>query len=277
MDYVCKVVGELSIEEKDLNLRMSFNEIIDLSPDDFKVSPRLRAALRNKEIEVYTPTLHKKARRLKSRKNMKLLKENIIPLSKPTQAMTSDIASSKELNEIKSILGTISNKMNNIVSRMDYLVNKIVESNNALNVNLVNMLNKDSKVEVNYNNEKLDYLLNAVVSTQNEFNNYIKQQDNSPTPQNNSDTTSIKEDKLNDLLDSINKLLKDGIKIDGKNLNIQNSINQNYSKVKREDADEDIPRFVPKIETDLSNKNILTKEIASEGTGSILDKLKNLK
>ena len=42
MDYVCKIVGNLSLKE--INLELSYLEIIDLSQEDFKASPRLREA-----------------------------------------------------------------------------------------------------------------------------------------------------------------------------------------------------------------------------------------
>jgi len=273
MDYVCKVIGELSIEDKDFKLRMSFNEIIDLSPDDFKVSPRLRVALRNREIEVYTPTLHKKARRLKARRKMELLRENILPLKKPSPAKASAEISNTAINEMKIILGSISNKMNGVVSRLDILVTKVIESNNTLNANFTKFFSEKQNIQVSYNNDKLDSLLNSVVLTQNKFNNYIIDQTLC--------ADQIKEEKLDKLLDSIEKLLTEGIKLDGKNLNIQNTNGGGYSNIRTENSvqsmDDDIPIFVPKIKTDVSNKNIVTKEIKSEGTENILEKLKNLK
>ena len=170
MDYVCKVVGELSIEEKEFKLRMSFNEIIDLSPDDFKVSPRLRAALRNREIEVYTPTLHKQAKRLKIRKKMEVLKENIIPL-KPVQApQVSHTLENSDINEMKVILGSISNKMTAVVSRLDLMITKVIESNNTLNANFNKFFSEKQSVQVNYNNPKLETMLDKVVNTQEMFN-----------------------------------------------------------------------------------------------------------
>ena len=284
MDYVCKVVGELSIEEKEFKLRMSFNEIIDLSPEDFKVSPRLRAALRNREIEVYTPTLHQKARRLKTRKKMEVLKENIIPLKAP-KSPAAESFSNTDINEMKAILGGISNKMNSVVSRLDLLITKVIESNNSLNANFTKFFNENQSVQVNYNNPKLDSILDKVVSTQDKFNDYLADQQrvsiaNStkvPVPS----TDSLKEEKLDKLLDSVEKLLTEGIKIDGKNLNIQNSNGGGYSKISNEKSvhhlEEDIPMYVPKVETNVSQKNIVTKEIESEGTDNILEKLKNLK
>jgi len=285
MDYVCKVVGELSIEENSFNLRMHFNEIIDLYPDDFKVSPKLRAALRNREIEVYTPTLHKKAKRLNHRKKMELVKEKIIPINKPQHvAQASTAISHSEANEIKSALGSISNKMSSVVSRLDLLVTKVIESNNTLNANFSKFFNDKQSVNVNYNNPKLDSILDKVVNTQDKFNSYLEdqmrvsvaQKTKIPEPSAN----QLKEEKLDKLLDSVDKLLTDGLKIDGNNLNIHNTSGGGYSKISNEKTvqiEEDLPMFVPKIETDVSQKNIVTKSIESEGTDNILEKLKNLK
>ena len=283
MDYVCKVVGELSIEEKEFKLRMTFNEIIDLSPDDFKVSPRLRAALRNREIEVYTPTLHKQAKRLKIRKKMDVLKERIIPLNRPAPKLNPNFESS-DLTEMKAILGNISNKMTAVVSRLDLMITKVIESNNELNANFSKFFSEKQSVQVNYDNPKLDSMLDKMVNTQDMFSDYIQDQKlatvDLKAQVSETSASSLTDVKLDKLLDSVEKLLTDGIKIDGKNLNIQNTNGGGYSKMNTESnvyMDEDIPVFVPSIETDVSQKNIVTKEVESEGTGNILEKLKNLK
>ena len=284
MDYVCKVVGELSIAEKEFKLKMSFNEIIDLSPDDFKVSPRLRAALRNREIEVYTPTLHKQAKRLKIRKKMEILQEKVIPL-KPQNSLpqVNPGFDSSEINEMKAILGTISNKMTSVVSRLDLLVTKVIESNNNLSANFNKFFNEKQNVQVSYNNPKLDSMLDKVVTTQDNFNSYLLDQQRVQVAQKAqaTDTNSqLNNEKLDKLLDSVDKLLTEGIKIDGKNLNIQNTNGGGYSKISTEKSvqmDDDIPIYIPKLETDVSHKNIVTKSIESEGTDNILEKLKNLK
>jgi len=285
MDYVCKVVGELSIEEIQFKLRMSFNEIIDLSPDDFKVSPRLRAALRNREIEVYTPTLHKQAKRLKIRKKMEILQENVLPLKPPAPAQkaTAELDSSA-INEMKSVLAGISNKMTSVVSRLDLLITKVIESNNTLNANFNKFFNEKQNVQINYNNPKLDTMLDKVVSTQDKFNTYLQEQQRISNLQKTQTSeitkTSATDEKLDKLLDSVEKLLNGGIKIDGNNLNIQNTNGRGYSKINTEKKyliEDDLPMFVPKMDTDVSQKNIVTKSIESEGTDNILEKLKNLK
>lgn len=287
MDYVCKVVGELSIEEKDFQLKMSFNEIVDLNQEDFKVSPRLREALRNREIEVYTPTLHQKARRLnRNMRRMPLVQEKIIPLKQAVEEkhINDNLINNSELNELKSILEGISSKMSGVVSRLDLLVTKVIDSNTQLNANFNRFFNERQNVQVVYDNPKLDSLLDKVINTQDKFNNFIEDQNrihiaNShkmPEPQ------DIKEDKLDKLLSSVEKLLSEGIKIDGKILNTQNTNGKAYSKINVESQvhikDEDIPLYVPKIDTaSISNKNIVTEALESEGTDSILEKLKKLK
>lgn len=284
MDYVCKVVGELSIEEKEFKLKMFFNEIIDLFPDDFKVSPRLRAALRNREIEVYTPALHRQAKRLKTRRNMEVLKENIMPLKQPEPAQLAPSMDNSSINDMKETLVVISNKMTSVVSRLDLLVNKVIESDNRLNANFDKFFSEKQNININYNNTKLDDILDKVIVNQNKFNNYLEdqqriniaQQNRVPQPS----ESSLKEDKLNKLLDSVERLITEGIKIDGKNFNTQNTNGGGYSKISTEKKvvmDSDIPIYIPKMETTFTQKNILTKSVESEGTENILEKLKSLK
>jgi len=261
MDYVCRVIGELCIDENKFKLKMLFNEIVDLSQDDFKVSPRLRAALRSQEIEIYTPSLHKKAKRLKSRKKMVLIQENIIPLKQKKEVSHNN----SDITEIKTILGNISNRMNTIVSRLDLIVLKVVESNKKLNANFDKFFSEKQSIQDNY--PKLDSLLNIVINTQNKFNTYLKDQKKIQIPEIN----PLKEEKLDRLLGSMEKLLLH-IEINGKNSNIKNS-----NVMKDSIIDDDYPLFIPKIETDVSHKHIITKEISSDGTDGILAKLKNLK
>jgi len=281
MDYVCKVIGDLSIEENSFKLKVSFNEVIDLSPNDFKVSPRLRAALRNHEIEVYTPNLHKKAKRYRSRGKMQIVQETIIPLKQKevVTSHTNSTINNSDITEIKSTLGCISNKMSSVVSRLDLLVTKVVDSNNTLNANFTKFFKEQQSVQVNYDNPKLDSLLDKVVTTQDKFNTYIEDFHRTTIAQGNQVIPEpLKEEKLDKLLDSVEKLLKDGLKIDGF-VNNHNTNGGGYSKIKTENKIQmdDIPMYVPKIETDISQKNIITKEIESEGTDNILEKLKNLK
>ncbi len=65
MEYVCNIIGNLNI--KDINLELSHMEIIDLSSDDFKASPRLRESLRNREIIPYDSSKQPNAKRVKQR------------------------------------------------------------------------------------------------------------------------------------------------------------------------------------------------------------------
>jgi hypothetical protein len=286
MDYVCKVVGELSIEEKEFKLRMSFNEIIDLFPDDFKVSPRLRAALRNREIEVYTPTLHRQAKRLKTRKNMEVLKENIIPLRQPEPAQLVSNSDNTIINEMKATLGNISSKLTNVVSRLDLLVTKVIESDTNLSSNFNRFFSEKQNINVSYHNPKLDEILEKVIVTQNNFNIYLEDQQRINISQKNQvpqpSENSLKEDKLDKLLDTVERLLTDGIKIDGKNFNTQNTNGSGYGKMSTEkkvqNLDEAIPLYVPKIDTSsVSTRNIVTDSLESDGTESILEKLKKMK
>jgi len=289
MDYVCKVVGDLNIEEKDFHLKLSFNEIVDLNQEDFKTSPRLREALRNREIEIYSPALHQKARRSSRMKVIPLIKEKIIPLKQAIEEKTNqqqNNLNNSEFVALKSVLESISNKMDCLASRVDILVTRVVDSNTQMNVNFNKFFNERQNIQVVYENTKLDSLLEKVISTQDKFNNYIEDQNriniSNARKMPISNDLNVKEERLDKLLLSIEKLLSEGIKLDGKNLNIQNNNGKDYSKINIEKQvnfkDEDIPMYIPKIDTSsISNKNIFTKSLESEGTSSILEKLKNLK
>ena len=289
MDYVCKVVGDLNIEEKDFHLKLSFNEIVDLNQEDFKTSPRLREALRNREIEIYSPALHQKARRSSRMKVIPLIKEKIIPLKQAIEEKTNqqqNNLNNSEFVALKSVLESISNKMDCLASRVDILVTRVVDSNTQMNVNFNKFFNERQNIQVVYENTKLDSLLEKVISTQDKFNNYIEDQNriniSNARKMPISNDLNVKEERLDKLLLSVEKLLSEGIKLDGKNLNIQNNNGKDYSKINIEKQvnfkDEDIPMYIPKIDTSsISNKNIFTKSLESEGTSSILEKLKNLK
>jgi len=116
------------------------------------------------------------------------------------------------------------------------------------------------------------------------FNTYIQDQQrtqiNQKVQTSDVSATKMHGDKLDKLLDSVERLLSEGIKIDGKNINIQNTNGGGYSKIdneKRVQFDEDIPVYVPSMETTVSQKNIVTKSVESEGTDNILEKLKKFK
>lgn len=137
MDYVCKVVGNLQLKE--INLDLAYLEIVALSSEDFKASPRLREALRNKEIEPYNPVLHKNAKKLKNRNNIKeIIKE--IP--------------NTPIN-IKNILEDITCKINSLTNKIDLLISKDNDrvALNDLDKKLENFI-KDVKKE-----DKLEIIL----------------------------------------------------------------------------------------------------------------------
>lgn len=113
MEYVCKVVGNLNLEE--INLSLTYMEIVDLSQDDFKSSPRLRDALRKKEIEVYNARLHPSARKIK----------NYVSPNRQNQAPVHSFQKDYlSISEIKSALATLSFKIDSVVGRMDEILRK---------------------------------------------------------------------------------------------------------------------------------------------------------
>jgi len=252
MNYICKVIGDLSIVDRDFKLNMYFNEVIDLSPDDFKVSPRLRAALRNKELEVYTPKLHQNIKRKKKAHSMNILKEKVLPFTN-----SKNESSTKELNDMKTTLDGISNKMSNVLYKLDDLVTQVISSSDSLNENFNKFF---KRIESNPVNSRLEDLLAKVIETQDKLSFFLE--DNLKQTKN--------EDKIDKLIDNLEVILSNGIP----SKNSVNNLSKN-SKIKK-DIYEDNEIYIPKIETNLSKKNIVTENMESEGTDSILEKLKNL-
>jgi len=106
LDYVCNVVGTLKIRE--INLEISYMEIIDLSFDDFKASPRLREAMRNKEILLYDSGKFPKAKKIKLRNKVEFVKvkDN----------------SEKDYTEIKESLNRVADKLELLTDKLDKIL-----------------------------------------------------------------------------------------------------------------------------------------------------------
>jgi len=145
MDFVCKVTGELVIA--DLNLNLVHMEIIDLYPDDFKVSPRLREAQRNKEIEVYSSQHHRTARRLKKRNT----EQNKIQIIKENSSEFS----------LKEPLVSINNKLDYLMSRIEIIISK--NKNEPELKNLPN-LKEDILNKILSQNQKIEEYINSTKS-----------------------------------------------------------------------------------------------------------------
>ena len=133
MEYVCNVIGNLSI--KDINLELSHMEIIDLTSDDFKSSPRLRESIRNKEIVPYDSSKYQNARRLKVRNNPPATKNEIVYAKNST-----------EIYNIKDSLEKISSRMSQVGEKLDNLINKIAEDQEKFLNSFDNFLDKNKVV-----------------------------------------------------------------------------------------------------------------------------------
>ena len=130
MNYVSKVGGNLVIA--DIHLELSYMELIDLSSEDFKASPRLREALRNKEIEIYVPNVHLNAKKIKERNSHPANKEESNQIDSDT----------------KKLLVEMSGRLNYLISKMELLISK----------------EKEDKIEnlaqnVKINDDKFDLIL----------------------------------------------------------------------------------------------------------------------
>ena len=218
MDYVCKVVGNLIIP--DINLELTYLEITDLYPDDFKASPRLREALRNKEIEVYNAQLHKGSKKIKTRF-----------IAPPIQV----IKENTNLDSLKEPITNITNKLDYLLSRIEALIAKNKENvNNSTNTDIL------SKILEQINKPKQD----------------------------------ISDEKINLILNKFDELIEKGLSTNNKDYSQRNK-EQDY---KNDSVKEDIPIYIPKLD-DLRvlEKNVQIDQETSEGTESILDKLRKLK
>jgi len=246
MDYVCNVVGDLHI--KDIDLSLSYMEIVDLSQEDFKISPRLRESLRKNEIVAYNPATHRNARRLKRRNQIKVITKTI------EKKITSDVIPNfKELEQLTSVCGGISKKMDNLMSKLDNMIEMISASNES-----TQLLNKHIKdlVDTTVKNsgskaDKIDKLIETIIN---------------------------KENKLDKLLETMNKLVENGqntvytsTSIPKKNMSY--TAKDHFNNLNDEDS---IPMYVPSLDVDeeFNKANIVTKTIESEGTQDILNKLK---
>ena len=205
MDYVCKIVGNLSLKE--INLELSYLEIIDLSQEDFKASPRLREALRNKEIEIYDLRKHQTAKRIKFRNNnerVQIIKEEIIK-----EKLVESTKIPNEINSLKKLLLEMSSKLNQLIFRVDTL-----------------LAGQQGPKEV-YDLSKLDLILEKI----------------------------------------------EGLTTKGFVFN-----EKDFSNIElKTKISEEVPIYVPQLNIEVTDKNIVSLEQSLEGTEDILEKLKKLK
>jgi hypothetical protein len=243
MDYVCKVAGNLIIN--DINLELSYMEIIDLSVDDFKSSPQLRDAVRTNKIELYNPSSHRGARRIKSlppsrnRELPKLEYENNFKFS--------------DGGQIKENLDSISKKMEVLVSRIDFLITKNIETNDKIASIIEDKNKKNEDIDL----QKISYFLDKSLEYQTKIDSFI-------------DKKNIETDKkLDKLIDKLDHFITKGVSA---NLN-------DYGVIKSKSRSfDDEPLYVPKITTEnIEKSNIKAESIEQQGTDDILSKLREMK
>ena len=243
MDYVCKVAGNLIIN--DINLELSYMEIIDLSVDDFKSSPQLRDAVRTQKIELYNPSSHRGARRIKSLPSNR--NKEISKLEYENNFKFSDSG------HIKENLDSISKKMEVLVSRIDFLITKNIETNNKITDILTEKNKNTEDVDLN----KINYFLDKSLEYQLKIDTFI-------------DKKNLETDKkIDKLIDKLDLFITKGVSA---NLN-------DYGVIKSKSKSfDDEPLYVPKITTDnIEKANIKSESIEQQGTDDILSKLREMK
>ena len=249
MDYVCKVVGNLSIN--DINLNLSYMEIIDLSNDDFKSSPQLREALRTGKIEPYNRTKHKSARRIKSLAHLKN-----IPIS--NGKINKKEISTSEGSLIKESLDNLSIKMTSLLDRINTLIQKNVESNEKISGQFEEFT-KFSKNE-NINSENFSHFLKKTLEYHDKLDTILNNK------------TSETDKKLDKLIDKLDKLITNNVTVQNNYSNLNKKTSKNKKKF------DDKVTFVPNINVDNVEKSeIKAEQIKQEGTQDILDRLKKMK
>lgn len=247
MDYVCKVAGNLIIN--DINLELSYMEIIDLSADDFKASPQLREAIRTQKLELYQPSKHRTARRIKTLPPSR----GQLPAKNEVSVEMSNNFKFSDSNHIKENLDNISKKMETLVNRIEFLIAKNTDTTN----NVVELLKENFKKEENLDIDKFNYFLSKSLEYHTKIDDFLDKK--------NLDTDK----KIDKLIDKLDQFITKGVSA---NLNDYGVIK---SKTKSFD---DEPMYVPKITTEnIEKANIRAESIEQQGTDDILTKLREMK
>jgi hypothetical protein len=251
MDYVCKVVGNLIIN--DINLELGYMEIIDLTTDDFKSSPQLREALRNRHLEVFDPSKHQNARRRKSISQIRNLTQD--------NKSNTPVKISSEGKLIKESLDNLCKKMDGLVNRINVLIDKSIESNNRL----ADSLNQSftNKTGDSIDTEKFNIFLSKNLEYHDKIDKILNKKNNET------------DNKIDKLIDKLDQFITKGMVIGSHG--ISSNLN-NSNKIKKYNDFDDKVTFVPDINIDSVEKaNIKAEQIQQEGTDDIIAKLKAMK
>jgi len=254
MNYVCNVVGTLVIE--DVNLELQYMEMIDLSPADFKASPKLREAHRRKQLVPYDAKLHRNAKRFTS-----FTKQAKIKQAAPSPESSSPEVKFSDAVNIKESLGNIANKMDSLVNRVNILITRSLETSDKLNDNFNKFFESQPKKDVS--SESFNKFIDKTLDYHSKMEELLQKRNKD------------KDDKIDELIVKLDEFIEKGIKVNAgfTGPSYQGSGNGGSKK----SSFDDTVTFVPDIQTSNIKTSVKTQELQQEGTDSILAKLKALK
>jgi hypothetical protein len=251
MNYISTVIGTLTVE--DINIQLHYMEIIDLSAEDFKASPRLREAHRNKQLIPYDPKTHRNAKKFnRFTKNAKLH-------NKPQpEAVKTEIKFS-EASTIKKSLEGLSDKLGGLVNRINILITRQLETSEKLNDNFEKFF-EDKRPPVDLSS--LDKFTDKTTDHYKKMEELWEKR------------LSQKEDKIDKLIKKIDEFMDKGIKVNG---NGQTYTGNSASTSLKGSGFDDKVTFVPDINIKEMKTKVKTEKVTQEGTDDILAKLKAMK
>jgi vacuolar-type H+-ATPase subunit I/STV1 len=253
MNYVCTVVGKLVFD--DINLELNYMEIIDLSPADFKGSPRLREAFRNKQLVSYDPRVHPNAKRFnRFTKDMRIASVTDAP-EEPNKLSDDKEIRFSEVNQIKVSLEGLAEKMNGLVSKMNVFISQQVESNEKLNKNFDKFF-EEKKIST----ESFDKYVDKSLEYHTKMNDFWEKRLNE------------KDERLNKLINKLDEFLDRGV-----NITAASPYNYSAGVVKTDSSFDDKVTFVPELNIANVKSSIKSQEIQQEGTDDVLAKLRAMK
>lgn len=251
MNYVSTVVGKLVFE--DINLELDYMEIISLSPGDFKASPKIRAAFQNKQLVIYDPRIHVNAKKF-NRYNDNIKIPSIQEKKQVPQIVSNDLKVS-EISELKSILNSISLKMENLVNRVSGLIENQNKEVGQLSSKIDQIVEKNNFKDNSNVEEKFQFLMDLNFEHQSKIEQLLEK----------------KEEKFNNIISKLDDIISKGIQVGGSGY-----VNHGMTKEMKSDFDDKVT-FVPDLDVSNVKSSIKSENIVQEGTEDVLAKLRALK
>lgn len=252
MNYVSTVVGKLIFE--DINLELDYMEIISLSPGDFKASPKIRLAFQNKQLVIYDPRIHVNAK--KFNRYSSDIKIPSFQEKKPTVQVPSSDLKVTEINELKTILNSISLKMENLVNRVSGLIENQNKGVDKLVSKMDHLIEKENTQKDNSGvEEKFQFLMDLNFEHQSKIEKLLEK----------------KEEKFNNIISKLDDIISKGLTIGGSGY-----VNHSVSREMKSDFDDKVT-FVPDLDVSNVKSSIKSENIVQEGTDDVLAKLKAMK